>query len=62
MSRIYKVAGYVKLAKLWERSRDEAITLNKAYYQEKRLDIPEMELVDVYIDINDLQGNEIGDR
>ncbi len=51
MSRIYKVAGYVKLAKLWERSRDEAITLNKAYYQEKKLDIPEMELVDVYIDI-----------
>lgn len=51
MSRIYKVAGYVKLAKLWERSRNDAITLNRAYYQEKKLDIPEMELVDVYIDI-----------
>lgn len=51
MSRVYKVAGYVKLAKLWERSRDEVIALNRAYYEEKKFNIPEMELVDVYIDI-----------
>ena len=51
MSREYKVAGYVKLAKLWERSRDEAIELNRAYYEEKKFNNPNMQLVDVYIDI-----------
>ncbi len=50
MSKI-KVAGYVKLAKLWERSREQAIVYHHNYYEEKYKDNPDMELVDVYIDI-----------
>lgn len=47
----YKVAGYVKLAKLWERSRDTAIPYHRSYYAKKFSDIDGFELVDVYIDI-----------
>ena len=51
MDRKYKVAGYVKLAKLWERKRDDSISLHSDYYKEKYKDDPNMELQSVYIDI-----------
>ena len=51
MNENYRVAGYVKLAKLWERKREEAITLHKEYYKEKFKAVPNMELTNVYIDI-----------
>lgn len=35
MDRRYKVGGYVKLAKLWERSKDAAVAYHSAYYAEK---------------------------
>ena len=45
------VAGYVKLAKLWERSREEALELQHKYYAELMEKHPEYHLVDVYVDI-----------
>ena len=51
MNENYRVAGYVKLAKLWERKREEAITLHQKYYKEKFEAVPNMELINVYIDI-----------
>lgn len=51
MSNLYHVAGYVKLAKLWERSRDQAVPYHKEYYRNKFSDASDVELVDVYIDI-----------
>ena len=47
----YHVAGYVKLAKLWEKTADRAVPYHHRYYQEKYQDDPQMELVDIYIDI-----------
>ena len=35
MERKYKVGGYVKLAKLWERSKDAAVAYHSSYYAEK---------------------------
>ena len=32
MNENYRVGGYVKLAKLWERKREEAIQLHEEYY------------------------------
>lgn len=46
-----KVAGYVKLAKLWERSRDEAIAFHSSYYANKYSDSSQFQLVGTYIDI-----------
>lgn len=46
-----KVAGYVKLAKLWEKRRSEAISYHCKYYKEKYGDSEAYELVDVYVDI-----------
>ena len=34
MNRKYKVGGYVKLAKLWERSKDAAVAYHSSYYAE----------------------------
>jgi len=51
MNENYQVVGYVKLAKLWERKREEAIMLHQEYYKEKFKAVPNMELIDVYIDI-----------
>lgn len=48
---IYRVAGYVKLAKLWERSKEKAVAYHNDYYQEKYKDNSEMKLCGVYIDI-----------
>ena len=45
MDHRYKVGGYVKLAKLWERSKDAAVAYHSSYYAEKFKEIykrPEM--------------------
>ncbi len=47
----YKVAGYVKLAKLWEKKEDSAIAYHKKYYSAKFDGVDGFSLVDVYIDI-----------
>lgn len=46
-----QVAGYVKLAKLWERTKDAAIEAHYRFYGELFEDSEDFELVDVYIDI-----------
>ena len=51
MNRKYKVGGYVKLAKLWERSKDAAVAYHSSYYAEKFRDDADKRLVGVYIDI-----------
>lgn len=51
MERKYKVGGYVKLAKLWERSKDAAVAYHSSYYAEKFRDDADKKLVGVYIDI-----------
>ena len=51
MSKQYSVAGYVKLAKLWERNREEAVELHYAYFEERCRTEADTKLVDVYIDI-----------
>ena len=48
---IVNVAGYVKLAKLWEKSRDKIVTYHKKYYEDKYFGLENINLVDVYIDI-----------
>lgn len=47
----YRVAGYVKLAKLWEKKRADAIAFHKDYYKEKFAAVTNMSLQDVYVDI-----------
>lgn len=47
----YRIAGYVKLAKLWEKRREEAIPYHHRYYEEKFIDSTVFELADVYVDI-----------
>ncbi len=51
MDKIYRVVGYVKLAKLWERSRDNAIRLHNQFFTEKFSNIENVELKGVFIDI-----------
>ena len=51
MNENYRVGGYVKLAKLWEKKREESIQLHEEYYKEMFKERADMELVDVYIDI-----------
>ena len=51
MDRKLKVAGYVKLAKLWEKRRAQAMEYHTKYYAKKYSDSDEFELFDVYIDI-----------
>ncbi len=46
-----RVAGYVKLAKLWEKSREQAIPYHNDYYQNKYRDSDFFTLTDVYVDI-----------
>lgn len=46
-----KCVGYVKLAKLWERSEDSAIKYHNEYYKKKIGAFDDCELVGVYIDI-----------
>lgn len=52
----YKVGGYVKLAKLWERTRDEALVYHRQYYEQKFLEYEDCDLSDVYVDIT---GNKL---
>ena len=40
MSERYKVAGYVKLAKLWERSKDTAIPYHHQYTRRSSRIVP----------------------
>lgn len=47
----YRVGGYVKLAKLWEKRKDEAIPYHKEYYRQKYESSNRYALEDVYIDI-----------
>lgn len=47
----YRAGGYVKLAKLWERSAQEAIQYHNDYYHAKYAGDENIELADVYIDI-----------
>ena len=47
----YHVAGYVKLAKLWERAAETALAYHHKYYEDKYVEDPQMELFDVYVDI-----------
>lgn len=47
----YKVGAYVKLAKLWERKRTEAIAYHKEYYDVKYSNNPDTRLCGVFIDI-----------
>ena len=51
MDRKYKVGGYVKLAKLWERAKDAAVAYHSSYYAERFRDDVDKRLVGVYIDI-----------
>lgn len=51
MDRKYKVGGYVKLAKLWERAKDAAVAYHSSYYAEKFKTDSDKKLVGVYIDI-----------
>ncbi len=46
-----RAAGYVKLAKLWERSKLTALEFHKGYFQELFANDPSFALLDVYIDI-----------
>ena len=51
MKMAVKVAGYVKLAKLWERKRDAALKLHNDHYREKYSTSGEYELASVFVDI-----------
>lgn len=51
MDNVYNVVGYVKLAKLWERSEESARAYHRNYYEKMFADKPEFKLYDVYIDI-----------
>ena len=48
---VVRVAGYVKLAKLWERNAEQAIDYHNNYYKTKFSDKNKFSLVGVYIDI-----------
>lgn len=47
----YKVAGYVKLAKLWEKNKDKAIIYHREYYFNLLNNSEKFKLINVYIDI-----------
>lgn len=51
MGERIKVAGDVKLAKLWEKRREEAMRYHQRYYSDMFLDNGEFELMGVYVDI-----------
>lgn len=48
---VYRVAGYVKLAKLWEKRRDAALKLHNDSFRQKYENTSGFELVHVYVDI-----------
>ncbi|MDD3337169.1 MAG: hypothetical protein PHI98_16930 [Eubacteriales bacterium] len=47
----FHVASYVKLAKLWERDRDAAVTLHNRYFRERFADREGFFLNGVYVEI-----------
>ncbi len=55
MDASIKVGGYVKLAKLWERSKDAVVAYHSSYYAEKFKDDTDKELFGVYIDITGIK-------
>lgn len=46
-----RVVGYVKLAKLWEKRRSQALTYHNRYYREKYNESDDFELIGVFVDI-----------
>lgn len=50
MSKL-RIAGYVKLAKLWERNAEQAREYHTAYYYNKYAELDSVEVVGVYVDI-----------
>lgn len=51
MEQKLRVAGYVKLAKLWEQRHTQAMEYHTKYYAKKYSNSSDFELFDVYIDI-----------
>lgn len=51
MAEMRRVAGYVKLAKLWERSKSTALEFHKQYFEELLNGNTDFTLQDVYVDI-----------
>ena len=47
----YRVAGYAKLAKYWERDREKAMTFHRDYFERKYAGNRSFFLTGVYIDI-----------
>jgi len=47
----YLVAGYVKLAKLWEKNRKDAVILHNKYFADRFQGIVAFDFVGAYIDI-----------
>lgn len=47
----YSVAGYVKLAKLWEKNKTQALAYQRDYYSRKYSANTDFILYDVYVDI-----------
>lgn len=47
----HRVAGYAKLAKLWQKNKDLAIKYHTDYFTQKYIDNDSVELVGVYVDI-----------
>ena len=46
-----RIAGYAKLAKLWEKNREQAIMYHTDYFTQKYINNDSVELVGVYVDI-----------
>lgn len=51
MKQVYRVGGYVKLAKLWEKKRASAMACHAAYFEARCRNDDAMRLVDIYVDI-----------
>ena len=60
MNHRYKVGGDVKLAKLWERSKDAAVAYHSSYYAEKFKTDSDKKLVGVYTTPKRLQKRKTG--
>ena len=46
-----RVAGYAKLAKLWEKRRKEALAFHKDYFESRYIYSDNYELIKVFVDI-----------
>ena len=49
--QIYRVAGYAKLAKLWERDPDRARSFHREFFEKKYAKPGRFVLTGTYIDI-----------